>query len=375
VAAIAATDEGFLAVGSSLLAEPTSAECDDGKTNGRVWSSRDGDRWLDHADDSLANVRPQSIVQSGDYHFLFGTEICWSGEVSQRAGAWRSRDGVSWEEMAQSEVFNLGNIPMIVDLDGTLIGLGIFQEPPPSGEGDWSMETRVWSSTDGATWDHVATLDGIMPGALAAQSGVLIALSLPADKPGQMVVLRSSDGGHVWEEQTLPDGLPQSFFSLVGAHGRFVAAGDEVALVSTDGRSWTSSTSDPALLSGATALFALPDGYMLATATRADGAQSQQCYAGDLGPAQPSGAPAPSDSAPDADPTPFPTDRCVPVAGSGGTLLSSDGLDWRVGPDLPLAASGDLSSYQVAAFGESLVVAEMTHDGMIWVTPLDSFRP
>jgi hypothetical protein len=286
---------------------------------------------------------------------------------------------VAWETLPISPtVFQFGNVPHIVDAGGTLVAVGIHQEPLPSGEFEvGAEESVVWTSTDGATWQEVANLgQEFWVGSVAADENVIVALGGLRSQPGN-VMMRSEDGGRTWTAVDLPDGLPQSLFQVVAGNGRFVAAGDEAVITSTDGQTWTEATSDSTVVDEVNGLWALPEGFMVSHVHRQDGGLVQQCYAAGLTPAQPqpSGRDELIDEPTDA-PTvgPVPTDRCESIPANGGTSISADGLEWKRGPDLPMPGNGGQPNrYLVAGLGDSLVAADDTHGASIWYSPLELF--
>lgn len=283
-------------------------------------------------------------------------------------------------------------MPLTIDVGGTLVVTGVYQEPPPASSPDaWGEpESRVWISTDGADWQHVYTsLDWYM-GYLAANADTIVAIGTRMNAPGA-ALLRSTDLGRTWVEADTSGPVPESLAGIAFSNGRFVAVGDNVALVSSDGQIWTAAETPIDVQDRGIQLWTQPAGFV-ASGVRSDGVPGMACSAIGVGPARPSGDPlatlAPAaDGLPTAvaDPSPDttqtaapagPSETCWPVEGSGGTWVSSDGIEWTRGADLPQPTlEGGGAYYMLAAGHDGLVAAEMSRSGMIWYAPLGDFRP
>ena len=382
---IAHTPRGFVALTETAMSDQ---ECRDRTGRAQLWTSPDGNSWVAASDRSLSGTSlvPREILSVGDVTYIFGSD-CTSIDFSERTpsgGGWRSNDHDAWERLPDSpDIFQHGNVPYFAALDETLFALGYFQVPVAPGGAVPGLqgvefgepEVRVWSSTNGSDWAHLATLADFQIYSVAARDGVLVALGSRPNQPG-MIVLRSADGGLTWAEQALPQGIPQSLAYVVAGEDVFVAAGDEVAVVSDDGRSWAVSTTVPAVLDGVDGLWAIPGGYLVTVSERDDHATRPECRAIG-GPAQPvmSLDPAVTDP-PLITMPPVPQETCLPVPASGGTALSRDGLTWVRGPDLPVPSVSGTSGpvqFQLAADDRSVVASEWGHGPSIWYSPLEPF--
>ena len=373
VSAIVANEDGFLAIGHSEL-PLTGPQCTEDLARGRVWSSPHGDRWTELAVASLVGVRIQRVVVAQEAYYAFGhDDYCGTGEEQFSAEGWRSRDGVGWAKLPASEMLNMGNIPNIVDLDGELISVGIFQAFLDDG-GYGPPEARVWASNDGSRWDHVGTIPGFAPGELAEKDGTLVLIAW-SESDSRARLVRSTDAGRSWEVVASAPAIPDELYSIVAGHDVFVAVGNGAAVTSSDGRSWTAATVEPGALDGVFGLWSTPSGFMAARGDRSDGGETLECGAGGLQPARPTDAAADPTLGPDdTGSPPNPSDYCVPVDAPGGTGVSRDGTDWRIGPDLPAQTTlGRGGQYVVGAGRGSLLVAEPSHSGAIWYAPLADF--
>jgi hypothetical protein len=290
-------------------------------------------------------------------------------------------DAIAWELLPASEPFNLGNIPTVVEVDGTLVASGPYQEPPSaSNPGFGEPEWRIWISTDGATWEHVFTDRDSYFGGLATDGDSLVALASRVDEPVTRLVI-SRDLGRTWSEAETEPFVTNSLLAVAAGNGRYVAVGQNVALSSIDGETWTSSATDFGAGPVATQLVTLPNGF-LATDVRRDGQPALECRAG--GVAVPSIQVLPTEPAASADSeVTFPAETCAPVPGSGGTWVSADGVEWERGADLPQEGLGVGTPYYriaaghdalVASFGMIFETAEL-QNARIWYAPLSDFRP
>jgi len=374
VSAIVTTEAGFLAIGNSEVL-PEGGGCRPESARGRAWSSVDGDSWRDVSESSLVGVRIDKVFVANGYVYAFGFDnVCYDGDGPRAASSWRSADGVAWEKLPDAEMLSMGNIPELADVRGTMVAVGVYQ--PFLGDGNYgALETRIWSSTDGSRWDHAGTIAGVLPGGLAEKNGTLVMLGYREGEPGGRLST-SDDGGRTWAETQPPSGVADELQALAADDKAFVAVADGLAVTSMDGKTWSLAT-DAGALKGVLGLRTVSNGLMAIRTERRDGAKGQECRAGGLENPRPSGAaPDQTDGPAEDDPPPYPTDYCYPVAGSGGTALSSDGSIWRTGPDLPAQPGVALfGEYVVGAAYGALLVAHPAHPGSIWYASLDDFRP
>jgi hypothetical protein len=372
VSRITSMPNAFVAIGSSQVVD---ADCATGEERGRVWTSTDGDRWVDRSNETFRKLQPQDLFTAGDWIYLIARDVvCYDEDGDGEQGeihVLRSRDGVSWDVLPPSdEMFQWGNVPLVAESDDELVAIGPYQELLGSGEYADDKPT-VWSSPDGVNWERRATLEGARHiTGLAARDGVVVALGLD-DRSG-VVILTSTDGGQTWTPQDVPDSVPGSLAFLVAGDGRFVAAGDDAAIVSEDGITWTAATADAGYLNGVNGLLAVPGGYLVTREDRADDATVDVCREV-VGPPRP----VPSDGSQHVEftPNPSPLMTCVPEALGGGTSFSRDGLEWTSGPDLPRSeqtvASGGF--YIVAVGQHGIVASDSSRPAELWYSPLSPF--
>lgn len=388
VTSVMATRFGFVAVGTS--AQPEAAQCPTGRARARVWTSVDGDRWVSQASQSFSGVTSlTNLVQFGSsvYVFAESATACTASEPPRRT-LWRSTDGVDWERLPEAPIFYLGNVPAMADAGGTLVALGIYQEPPPAETPDaWGDPvTRVWATTDGLHWRHVATLADTLVASLAAHDGSLVALGYHSLKPGK-TLLYSSDAGQTWLESTGMDDAPGAL--IVAGDGQFVAAGDGWAATSPDGRSWTYRGLEA--LAGAYNLWALPNGFLVQTSLGENGTPgcgTNQPYpsAYESPVASTSVEPiATAELVATAEPAPtVAAGSCPPPSATEGSWFSPDGIDWRPAPmrPAPMLPSPDsalpvgiLPSTQMAANADAVIISGFDFGPSVWLAPLSDFEP
>jgi len=361
---------GFMAIGTSQLLEP---DCATGADRGRVWTSVNGDSWIDRSGEAFRNLQPSGAFTTNEWIYVVGTDsVCYDENGvgdDPRVRVLRSSDGASWDDLPADEIFQWGNVPLVADLGSELVAIGPYQEPLANGEFAEDRPT-TWTSPDGVAWERRATLEDVRHiTSLQAKDGTLVALGEFADEP-RIVILTSTDAGRSWTTQDLPGSVPSSLAFLAADDQRFVAAGDDAAIVSTDGLTWTPANSANGALNGVTDLFAVPGGFLVLREDRADSATVDVCVEVG-GPAMP----MPSGSSlPEWTPNPSPEVRCSVEALGGGTSFSRDGLEWASGPDLPVtkdASSGD--RFNVAVGENDLVATESSRLAEVWYSPLSTF--
>lgn len=394
VASVAAIDSGFVAVGHSAPA-PT-GDCDDEVTRGRLWTSADGNDWVERSAPQFRGSRLEGLVRSGPYLYVRSepAENC-SGLRPGVRGFWRSADGLTWERLPEtSEVFSMGNTPLMTDVAGTLVAVGLYQEPPPaSSPDDWGEpETRVWTTGDGSEWRRVAAIDRHVA-AMVALGDVLAAVSFAMDEP-DMSILYSLDTGRTWLESDFIGNQSQAVpNSIVSGNGILVAVGDGVSATSMDGRSWTVARHGDDVLSGAQQLWALPNGF-LAVAPKSALEPTQPCV---IPTAYPSAQPTPEGGAqptpsnfagpiatPAAEPSAGepPAGECRLPEGDGArTWFSADGTDWQPASDIPppspeaAALEPPDGWYELAVGRATVVISERPYGSEVWFAPLTDFEP
>ncbi|MEX2546900.1 MAG: hypothetical protein WD830_03830 [Chloroflexota bacterium] len=180
--------------------------------------------------------------------------------------------------------------------------------------------------------------------------------------------------------------MTNSLTALTTSGGRYEAIGQNVALTSTDGQTWTSATTEFSSGSVNSQLFPLPNGFLV-TGVRNDGATAMECNSGGVPRPSiqvlPTGEPDTSPGQPETPDLGVPSETCSPVPGSGGTWVSRDGSEWKRGADLPQdARSAGGTTYVLAAGHDALVASydaiiagEASRRGMLWYEPLSDFRP
>jgi hypothetical protein len=361
---------GFIAIGMSSVLD---TDCTTGEDRGRVWTSTDGDQWTDQSDE-VPGFRPESVFNGSKSTYLVGHEVvCYNenGGEPVRGMLFRLGDGFSLEAVATpDDMFQWGNPPTLVEANDTLVAIGPYQEASPDGEFA-SPAYRVWA-LEVETWEHLSDLRGFQMEDLAASGNVVVAIGGLENEP-RRVIQTSIDGGRSWTAQDLPAGVAGSIAFLAAGHGRFVAAGDDAALVSTNGLSWTPADTTNGALNGVTGLIATSGGYLVVREDREDDGTADACR--EVG--QPP-APYPSNGSPRPEwtPNPNPVMTCTPLALDGGTSFSADGLHWTSGPDLPrptdTSASGGRMT--VAAGDAGLVAVDSSRQQpMVWYSPLEPF--
>jgi hypothetical protein len=284
---------------------------------------------------------------------------------------------VSWESLSVHSIFQFDNRPLLAAVDGTLISIGVDYDTPAPGQDAFGPSyAKVRSSADGRSWVDVGMVPGVIPTSLAAKDGVLVVLG--REEPSRKVrLLFSDDLGQTWHEADRPNGLPESLSKVVANDNAFVAAGDEVAISSADGRTWAAATSDPRILKSVVGLWPLPNGFLATHFERKDGGEARDCRSIGGPPMPMPGEPDVVVSSPEVmESYPAPVETCFMIPAGGGTSLSADGLEWHHGPDLPLMTNdGPVSDSVVEAGHGALLFTDPIQGARIWYSPLSDFTP
>jgi hypothetical protein len=155
---IIAVDRGFIAVGGGARQSP--------KLRARVWASLTGRRWQPlPMSGSARQGTPYAITRTPGGGFA----MVGQGRCAMRcAVAWRSPDGVTWERLA--ERFDESVMYDLAALDDRLFAVGCHTP------GFHCLAGRVWvSDDDGASWDLLGDVPGIMFRAVTVADGMLVA--------------------------------------------------------------------------------------------------------------------------------------------------------------------------------------------------------
>lgn len=127
-----------------------------------------------------------------------GTESQWPAESGERQDArvWRSSDGETWTELAPPELAN--SIPLgLATLDGTLVATGFADRASPP--------QLAWVSTDGSSWEAHEALPPQAQGSIYeiadADDGLIVMVGLGEDG----AYASQSNDGKVWAAEPLSD--------------------------------------------------------------------------------------------------------------------------------------------------------------------------
>ncbi len=149
---------------------------------------------------------------------------------------WESDDGAAWRQLADQTQFSGGGkqacgyiAALTGDGNGGLVAVGEVQGDCVHGV---PITAAAWRSPDGVTWQE-ATIQGPRPDLLsdvAYSSGSLVAVGSDGD------VLHSADHGQTWQPGPL-SGPSQGPLEVEPWHDGFIVVGDH-AWTSSDGRAW-----------------------------------------------------------------------------------------------------------------------------------------
>ncbi len=256
VAAVTATDDGFVAVGRASAGFP-----DPGRV--AVWRSSDGWDWerVENQEAFTAEgfVAVMDVVARGNQLVAVGHEQPRPSVGD--AAVWVSDDGVSWSRVP-NEGDLVGGAREKVIWDVMAVSDGFVAV------GAEGSDAAVWTSQDGISWaqQSVDTFDDV-PGvqvmyAIAEGDGVLVAVGLDRASDNRLAVWTSIDGER-WTRADLTaldtltnDGLSE----VVWTGSRFVAVGvltdtsalefDASVWTSVDGLTWEHATDDQPAFEG-----------------------------------------------------------------------------------------------------------------------------
>jgi hypothetical protein len=225
---IAATDEGFVAIGTERSWPAPAGE----RVDGRVWRSADGEAWTEIAPPELVDSVPLGMDT------INGTLIAtgFADQVSPPQMAWLSTDAVTWAAHEAVPPQSQGSIFEVAEADDGLVvmvGLG--------GQGTYAS-----TSSDGRAW----TVE-FLPDLFADATGVEIRggnvvatrfFSCGDCQSSSMVIVRDA-GSDRWRSVGLSAHLPAE---LAGAFFAGVAMNDShTAFLTSDGTTMLTSSPLP----------------------------------------------------------------------------------------------------------------------------------
>ncbi|AQQ68958.1 hypothetical protein Mag101_15945 [Microbulbifer agarilyticus] len=111
-----------------------------------IWSSEDGVNWVQEVESAEFSARAfHKVVEYQNSLYLLGGEegIGTGGALWFKRDVWKSDDGVTWQRLVETAPF-LGQGQAIV-FDGKIWVIG---------DGAFSGESKIYSSTDGLNWDQ-----------------------------------------------------------------------------------------------------------------------------------------------------------------------------------------------------------------------------
>jgi hypothetical protein len=240
------------AFGLAIAARPTGAAIVGRIGNdAAAWSSTDGATWQPAAGGGAFVESPETrmtTVVATARGFVAGG---WAGITNQPGSArfWTSRDGRTWDRVADEPAFVDGRVASIVAAADGLVAVGTTG---PVGHATGSV---VWHSTDGSSWTRAAGSPALAAGAMASVTTGgpgLVAVGANLDSTKAMVWL--SVDGETW--QLAPDQETLRYHGLritmadvtSGADGTLVAVGhflfgqqfgQGTTWTSRDGMKWT----------------------------------------------------------------------------------------------------------------------------------------
>jgi hypothetical protein len=205
-----------------------------------AWNSKNGRTWVAADVPHLGEDAERMIT-------VTATETGWIAGGSagpelgaRRARVWTSTDGRTWQSVPDGPAFGDGEVVAILARQSGYLAFGQL------GTVQHQTGSVAWRSGDGLAWTKIA--DPALKTALVAAAAVnpngdLVAVGTSLDAR-EAVVLRSSDG-QSWErlppeESRLFHGQKIRMTDIVATPGGWVAVGDESSLQRPSGKSWLS---------------------------------------------------------------------------------------------------------------------------------------
>jgi hypothetical protein len=250
------------AIGATWIAVSGTTAADLGAPSGQIHTSPDGTDWS-VALDTTTPLR--GVAVSSDLAVVVGND--GRGGVVHT-----SADGATWSDA----VSVIDPLVAVAHGDGTWVAVGDRSFAEEGGEGDGSAGA-IYRSTDGTTWQRVATTSPYDNSSLTAQSGGILYQSMIsvaygdglwvatarecAERMCQLVEFTSTDTT-TWTRKVLDGALTNvvvghdgTSWGFVGSEGDADAAGADslggpppnvgVAGTSTDGTSWSFGPTEP----------------------------------------------------------------------------------------------------------------------------------
>ena len=247
VVSVVNTGSGFIAAGTS----PAPGEGYEGRSQGLVWTSADGQNWQSVADPALLYTEPIKLAVLGNDQYVIGDYEPCSVNDSTCADSGKAGNtmfhssGGGWTMLPQNPDLQNGFVDGMIAGRGQLLVYG--------GASDDAATTTVWRSSDGTNWASFAApdLEQITAMTTTANGYLMFAATYNGSSDVQGVVARSSTDGSNFTPVALPDlsafqypeidGLTTRGNSIVAVGYSEDDQGNDVALVlfSPDGTNWT----------------------------------------------------------------------------------------------------------------------------------------
>ena len=303
---VAATDDGFVAVGSQT---PNTA---------MIWTSVDGSAWsiaesvLDPAGQQLdaVAVKGATVVVTGrgphgaaawvstapgrwraatvpaadgtmtavlatDAGFVAGGYLGAAVGIAE-AAFWRSSDGTSWTPIHDDPGFADGRVAALAATDAGLVAVGVSGSP-----GSDAVGAVSWTSPDGLSWKRASAQPGLDDAAMrsvAVTPAAIVAVGTTAT--GDAAAAWTSSDGLAWRRAPdapafasnstyaphaeMSDVLATSDGLLAVGWNSSAANGSAVIWTSADGVTWTRAADAPSLSGGGMSGVTLRDGIAVA---------------------------------------------------------------------------------------------------------------
>jgi photosystem II stability/assembly factor-like uncharacterized protein len=209
-------------------------------TSPAAWTSQDGRTWVTADVPQLGEEAERMITVTATASGWIAGGSAGPELGARRARVWTSTDGRTWQTLPDSPDFDDGEVVAILTLESDYLALGqlgTVQHPTGS---------VAWRSDDGTTWtriDDSALKTALVAAGAVGRDGRLVAVGTALD--AREAVVWSSRDGRSWErlpqeDSRLFNGQKIRMADIVATPGGWVAVGDESSIQRPSGKSWLS---------------------------------------------------------------------------------------------------------------------------------------
>jgi hypothetical protein len=220
-----------------------------------AWVSQDGGTWASTNVPTLGEDAERMVTVSATASGWIAGGSAGPELGARRARLWTSTDGRTWQAVADGPEFADSEVATVLPMKGGYLALGQL------GTVQHGTGSVAWQSEDGLAWtrmDDPALKTALVAAGAVGQDGRLVAVGTGLDAREAVVWL--SEDGRSWErlpqeKSRLFHGQKIRMSDVIATPGGWVGVGDESSLqrpsakswISRDGRVWTEAPLQPSL--------------------------------------------------------------------------------------------------------------------------------